>query len=111
METGTEILYGCIGGLIPDTLRFIKNRHRKSFPRYFSYPRFWVGLALLAAAGALTCVVLNPDEVTEALAYGFAAPEILSKLASEEEAKTFAGPAIGAPASTSRFSLRRWWSV
>jgi len=41
------ILIGCAGGLIPDALRIIKNRHDPKVPEYLCSVTFWIGLLLL----------------------------------------------------------------
>ncbi len=97
-------LLGCVGGLLPDLLRFIKNRYEKAAPFYY-YGSFWLGLALLVGLGGFSAWIAGASEVKDALAFGFAAPEVFSKLVSER------GP--GAAGAVDRggagFSLRRWW--
>ena len=34
---------GCVGGLIPDVIRVIKNRYNKTLPSYFGEKSFWIG--------------------------------------------------------------------
>jgi len=103
MSTGETILFGCIGGLIPDALRFIKGRYELSIPAYLSKPNFWIGIILLIAVGGFCTWLIGPANVKEALAYGFSAPELLSKLFSKPSAQTDRGDA--------RFDLRSWWAL
>jgi len=101
----TFIIFGCIGGFLPDLLRFIKGR-TKGFPDYWSKPSFWLGLIFLVALGGFTAWVGGANEVKVALAYGYGAPEVLSRLiASEPEGEKEA--VRGAPG----FSLRAWWAT
>jgi len=50
----TMILIGCAGGLIPDALRIIKNRHDPKVLEYLRSVTFWMGLLLLVIFGR-TC--------------------------------------------------------
>jgi len=94
-------LLGCIGGLLPDVIRIIKGRYRRSAPTYLREPMFWVGLFLLAALGGFTAWVLDAGSAKQALAYGFASPELISKIASSSVAEANRGPGS--------FFIREWW--
>ena len=99
-------LIGCVGGLLPDVLRLIRNRYNKKLGGYLKRAHFWVGLFLLIAVGGLTAWVLQATTIKDALIYGFAAPELLSKLLSEAT-----GPDIDlVTKGGNRFSIRKWWA-
>lgn len=96
------VLAGCIGGLLPDILRIIKNRYKKKPPSYLKSRNFWLGVFLLVALGGLAASLLAQSP-KDALAYGFAAPEIFSRLAS----KSAEGVDLG---DAGFFDLRAWWA-
>jgi hypothetical protein len=95
------VVLGCIGGLLPDVIRFVKGRFRGSFPGYLKRPMFWFGLLLLIALGGFAAWLLGASDAKQAIAYGFGAPELLSKLASKPVSD--ADRKLG-------FSLREWWA-
>ena len=97
-------LLGCLGGLLPDVLRFVKSRHGK-MAKFYSYKSFWVGLFLLIGLGGLSAWLGGATEKLDALAFGFAAPEILSKLLSDHSPT----PPGAVDRGGAEFSLRRWW--
>jgi hypothetical protein len=99
----TMILIGCAGGLIPDALRIIKNRHEPKMPEYLRSVTFWIGLLLLVILGGLAAWLGEAANVKQALAYGFAAPEFISRILSGGEAATPAAEGGG------KLSLREWW--
>jgi hypothetical protein len=97
------IILGCIGGLIPDVLRLIRARYQ-GLPAYFKQPSFWLGLVFLVAVGGLAAWIGEAQDAKQALAYGFGAPEVISRfLSSTPEQPAFR--------SAEEFSLRRWWAV
>jgi hypothetical protein len=77
-------LLGCIGGLLPDILRIIKHRHDPGSLAYLKSGMFWVGLILLVLVGGLSAWVLQATDIKQALAYGFGAPELLSRFLGRE---------------------------
>jgi hypothetical protein len=89
------VIYGSLGGLLPDALRLIRERKRRQVPAYLRSGSFWLSLVLLGLLGGLAAAVLNADSPTQALAFGFAAPELFSR-------------AIAATAE--RGELRQWWA-
>ncbi|GAA3077424.1 hypothetical protein [Streptosporangium carneum] len=96
----TLIFFGLLGGLLPDLLRFIKGRNQ-GFPDYWRKSSFWLGLILLMLLGGFAAWIGRADEVTEALAYGYGAPEILSRiLGKDPETEATRG---------GKFRLRAWW--
>lgn len=101
----TMILIGCAGGLIPDALRIIKNRYEPQVPEYLRSFAFWLGLLLLVILGGLAAWLGGAANVKQALAYGFAAPEFISRILSGGEAATPAAEGEG------KLSLRKWWEL
>jgi hypothetical protein len=92
---------GFVGGAIPDAIRIIQGRYRGALPSYLSTLSFWIGFILLVAAGGFVAWLGKAHSVQEALAYGFAAPEILSRLLSSS-----GPPTLGPPTS----GIRHFWS-
>lgn len=82
LSTGGLIVVGCAGGLLPDTVRLIKGRY-KELPGYLQTTSFWIGLVLLAGIGGLAAWWGAAGDAKEALAYGYSAPELISRLASK----------------------------
>jgi hypothetical protein len=99
----TMILIGCAGGLIPDALRIVKNRYEPQVPEYLRSITFWIGLLLLVIFGGLAAWLGEAANVKQALAYGFAAPEFISRILSRGKAATPAAEGEG------KLSLREWW--
>src|SRR5829696_5359246 len=94
------IALGCVGGAIPDAIRFINNRYSVELPEHYASVNFWVGFLLLVILGGAAAWLGGAKEVQAALAYGFAAPEIISRSLSS-------GPiTLSKPSSI----IRRWWS-
>jgi purine-cytosine permease-like protein len=100
-------LYGAIGALLPDVIRIIKDRHNVQLPPYLKSLNFYLGLLFAVALGAAVAWLLAPSDVKAALAYGFGAPEIITRMLSK--APSPAGAA--AAASVGPRSVRRWWAV
>jgi hypothetical protein len=94
------ILLGCAGGALPDVIRIIQNRHQNELPDYVYSLDFWIGFLLLVGFGGLAVWFGAASEAKEALAYGFGAPEIISRLLSS--------PPITLRDTTDR--IRRWWA-
>jgi hypothetical protein len=102
-ETFLIIAFGCIGGLLPDVLRLIKARHETP-PGYFKNAMFYVGVMLLVALGGFAAWLLGAGDYKEAVAYGFTAPELISKLGADKN------PDRGDEVPGG-FSLRKWWAA
>lgn len=96
------VVLGCVGGLVPDVLRLVKTRYKKRLPAYLRYLNFWVGVVLLIAIGGLAAWLLAAQDPKDALAYGFAAPELLSRLLATSVKEVDRGEA--------KFNLREWWA-
>jgi hypothetical protein len=99
----TMILIGCAGGLIPDALRIIKNRHEPQVPEYLRSVAFWMGLLLLVILGGLAAWLGEAANVKQALAYGYAAPEFISRILSG------GGTIASATGVGGKLGLRQWW--
>lgn len=100
---GAIVLFGCVGGLLPDILRFIRGRYYKRVPRYLGSFTFWLGIVLLVAVGGLAAWALDAQSLKEALAYGYAAPELLSRLSAKYVEVVDRDDAA--------FDLRSWWAI
>lgn len=74
------LLYGLIGGAIPDLLRIINNRYQLSLPGYLKSINFYVGFLFLLILGMVTVQLLQANSITEALSYGYSAPQVISGL-------------------------------
>jgi uncharacterized membrane protein YdcZ (DUF606 family) len=74
------LLYGLIGGAIPDLLRIINNRYQLSLPAYLKSINFYVGFIFLLVLGMVTVQLLQANSITEALSYGYSAPQVISGL-------------------------------
>jgi uncharacterized membrane protein YdcZ (DUF606 family) len=74
------LIYGLLGGAIPDLLRLINNRYRLHIPAYLKSVNFYVGFLFLLILGMVTVQLLGAKSITEALSYGYAAPQIISSL-------------------------------
>lgn len=81
MDNSVNFLLGCLGGLLPDLLRIIRNRYEVNLPAYFKNFNFWLGFVLLVLVGGVTAWILKPEQVKDAIIYGYASPAILSQLA------------------------------
>jgi hypothetical protein len=79
----TFIAFGFIGVLRPGLLRFAKGR-TKGFPDCRTKPSCCLGLVFLVALGRFTARVCGANGVKVVLAYGYGAPELLSRLISSE---------------------------
>jgi hypothetical protein len=101
-------VYGALGGMLPDALRLIRGRYEPGVPAYFKSPMFYVGLALCIAAGATAAHILAAHSVKEALAYGFSAPELLTRLLTTPSPSNATSRRAGRSGPR---SLRELWSV
>jgi hypothetical protein len=93
----------CVGGILPDVLRIIAARYDGP-PKYLEKPFFWISLFLLVLLAGGTALLVKPTGTVEALAVGFGAPEVISKLLSR--------PSDRGDGKTSLVAdLRSWWAV
>lgn len=96
------VAFGCLGGALPDTIRLIQNRYKTELPDYVKTLSFVLGFGLLVVLGGLAAWLGGAKLAKEALAYGFGAPEIITRLLS---AKAIT---LGRPGAAD--TLRRFWA-
>jgi hypothetical protein len=104
--------WGCLGGIIPDVLRILPKRYG-DVPTYLLKPFFWVSLIILGAIGGVMTYALAPNGITNALAVGYSAPSILSKLLGikdAEEVEATRGP-LRVETRSLIEEIRTWWSL
>src|SRR6185436_11386765 len=101
MTTVEIVLCGFAGGLLPDILRIVKSRYEGA-PTYLRTAYFWFCLILLAGLGGLATYLVKPTALVEALAVGFSAPEILSRLLSKPTDRSASQDFVD--------NLRAWWA-
>jgi hypothetical protein len=99
------LLWGAVGGVLPDAIRLVRQRHNEALPPYLRSFNFYVGLALAVALGAAAAALIGAGSVKEALAYGFGAPELLTRLLSSPRTEPGTGR-INAVRT-----LGEWWAV
>lgn len=106
------ILFSLLGAIIPDVLRIIKARHDPQLPAHLKSPSFYVGLALLMGI-AIAAVYLSEAKTTkEALAIGFSAPEIVSRLLGSHKVDPgVMDAARRGMGDTARKPMRGWWGI
>jgi hypothetical protein len=106
-ETWQLVLCGAAGGLLPDVIRFVKSRFDKEAPNYLEHWYFWISLLLLVALGALAAWLLEPKNPLQAVAFGYAAPELLSRVFAGEADKRARPEAVSKKPVE---ALRTWWA-
>ncbi len=94
-------LLGCLGGLVPDILRIIKNRDQKNVLDCFKHFTYWLALVLQILVGGFAVYILSTASITKALAVGFSAPEIIGSLLSKKEEPIRTG-------EERKFKIRGW---
>ena len=104
MTQTQAIILGCIGGALPDIIRIIKSRFGEEVPGFIFRLNFWIGFILLIALGGFTAWLAAAQDLKQAVAYGFCAPEIISRLAGETSAKRSLEP-------DTKPGIRDWWSI
>lgn len=121
-----QIYFGVIGGLVPDMVRLARNR--AEITSALSKIEFYLSIAILAVLGAMSSYIFDATTVKEAVAFGIAAPALLSNLGpGKEPAGMRAGPTprggtsrevdsghapySGAGGSSLRDRLTRWWDA
>jgi hypothetical protein len=98
MSTGEILLFGCIGGLLPDVLTLIQSGNREHFPKQFSIPWWWITLVLTVAVGGFVAYMVHPASKVTAVTTGFAAPEVLRRLVGATGSRMPGQDAAPAPA-------------
>lgn len=105
MDTWTVVLWGALGGAVPDILRLIRDRAGDA-PSYLTKWYFWLGFVLALAVGAFVAWVFGPAKILDAVAYGIAAPSVLQGLAADKNKE----PRLSAGGQNPVDALRYWWS-
>jgi hypothetical protein len=93
MTTTQIVLWGCLGGILPDVLRLIGDRYRGA-PAYLRHWFFWSSMFLLVGVAGLATYLLSPSRVVDAVAIGFSAPEVLSNALGTRKPRTI-GRSVG----------------
>ncbi len=109
-----QVLMGALGGLLPDILRIVKSRHDPQLQPYLRSIMFWVGVLLAVAVGAVAAALAGATSVREALAYGFGAPEVLTRIlstAGQPAPPAKAPEGVAALARSGRPTLGNWWAA
>ncbi|MGE0456106.1 MAG: hypothetical protein AB7O37_22850 [Vicinamibacteria bacterium] len=96
---------GLFGGLVPDMIRLARELRDKSAPSPL-HAGLVASMAILGLLGATCALVLDAKNAKEAIAFGFSAPELLSRLASQPPPP---GGNPGPKPGGGGFSLRAWW--
>jgi hypothetical protein len=103
MTLTQTLTLGVVGGLLPDIIRIVRDRHNKELPAFLKSSKFYISLVLLAALGGFAAWLLDAASYKDAVIYGFTAPEALSKLAG-----TSAGEADRGRGQRT-MTVREWW--
>jgi hypothetical protein len=115
-QTWVLVLCGCGGGLLPDMLRLVNARYENGALPYLRSWRFWVSLAMLVPLGGLAAWLLESRTPLQAVAFGYAAPELLSRVLSREAgarggAAADRGESFAVPSPQGAFqAIREWWA-
>lgn len=100
MELGFDVgafSIGCAGALSHEALRWIGLRTQCKLPVYMNKLHYWLLTLLLIVIGGIVAGLLGPASGAQAMAYGIAAPSILSRIGSlKGDTETLAGPAVEA---------------
>jgi hypothetical protein len=113
MSPQEVLLFGMAGGLLPDVIRIVRERHDPAVPPFLKSPKFYLSLALGVLLGGFAAWLLQAGTTKDAVIYGFAAPELMTRLASTgspgAEGEAYRGEAPVSPESPHK-SLRSWWA-
>jgi len=99
-STTSIVIVRAVGGLLPDAVRFAKKRY-EGFPDWFKKPGYWCGLLVLVILGAIAAWLSGATNWQMALAAGYAAPEVISRLLGSEDMEL---------REEEQFNLRKWWT-
>jgi hypothetical protein len=113
MSPQEVLLFGMAGGLLPDVIRLVRERHDPTIPPFLKSPKFYLSLALGLLLGGFAAWLLQAGTTKDAVIYGFAAPELMTRLASSGSPAPEEGAFRGetpVPASAAQTSLRSWWA-
>lgn len=104
MQTAEVVALGALGGAGPDILRLIRGRHEGA-PAWLSTGFFWVMFVVLIALGGAVAYFSAPTTWLAAIALGFTAPEVVSRLVGGGDADRNRD---GQRSPWQR--VRRWWA-
>jgi purine-cytosine permease-like protein len=107
------VVFGFVGGIVPDLLRFIRNRFDLNTEAYLKSLKYWLSLLFLALLGAFAAWIFGAQDEKAALVYGFTAPEIITRLASGQPVSpVMKGVVMLNPKQDpGKLSLRDWWNT
>lgn len=71
------VILGCVGGAVPDVIRFTSFRQSKC-PEYVKTFYFWLCVSFLVLLGGLAAFLMQTNDIKAAFAFGFTAPELLT---------------------------------
>lgn len=97
----TMFVFGVFGGALPEITRIIRTRRTKIFPEYYKASKFWIGVLLMLALGGLAAWLLDAKDLQSAVAFGYAAPELFTRLSVNSTGADRSQP--------EEFTLRAWW--
>jgi len=113
MSPQEVLLFGMAGGLLPDVIRIVRERHDPTVPPFLKSPKFYVSLGLGVLLGGFAAWLLQAGTTKDAVIYGFAAPELMTRLASTvspgPEREAYRGEATE-PLEGEQKSLLGWWA-
>ena len=115
MSPHEVLLLGMVGGLLPDVIRLVRERHDPAVPAFLKSPKFYLSLTLGLLLGGFAAWLLQAGTTKDAVIYGFAAPELMTRLASSGSTAPEDGAFRGEtppppPESQAQTSLRSWWA-
>jgi len=96
------VYFGALGGLLPDILRLVTTLRTGKMPDYLKTPAFWISLPLLAIVGAVAVWLAGATTAKAAVAIGFSAPEVISRIAGQTTQVNRGG-------AEGKLSLLDWW--
>lgn len=94
--------FACLGAVIPDVLRMIKDKYGV-VPDYIKSWFFWLCVLFSVAIGGFAAWLAQPEGLVNTLAVGFSAPAILTQLLSKP-------PEISTTDRGLKVNIRQWWS-
>jgi hypothetical protein len=107
------LIYAAIGGVIPDALRVLKwaRSPEKNRPRSpLTDPAIYVGLIIQVLLGVLAAYLLAVTTPFQAVAVGYAAPDLLTRLLGNIAGKQVSAVVSARPEDSSVVvRLLRWW--
>jgi hypothetical protein len=89
----------------------IQDRYNLNPPAYFKSPMFYVSLILLALLGGFSAWLLGAADVKQAVAYGFGAPEIISRVLGKIGGNVDRGVDRGVEGETPKLNLFDLWAA